>query len=301
MRGPTILGVPIDSVGTAGGTELGPEREGTARSEGFEDAGDTSQQIRGLERDPRNGWLAFDDIVKMTARGAGPGRRIDRRRQGSGSPGWTWHSSPGRPGRSPGFTRGDRTGLLRWPPGPVHGGLTSPTGEGADLPVATTLGIAPDELLAELGSTPLVPPGRMVMIGARDEEERNHPALFPEGLNIGRIEYRDDLRHEDLAKVGQSIAAELAADGGRFWLHLDVDVLDREGFPATDYLMPDGLSIAELKALMAPAGNFGGSGRGRHHLFQPGEGSRRCRLRHGAGGPDADNPRRLSCPAATSG
>lgn len=259
MRGPlTILGVPIDSVGTAGGTELGPA---TLREllgpEGFEDAGDTSQQIRGLERDPRNGWLAFDDIVKMTAEVRGRVAELT-------AEGKVPVVLGGCCTLLPAALAGARDSLgeigLAYFDGhlDLFTGRTSPTGEGADFPVATTLGIAPDELLAELGSTPLVPPGRMVMIGARDEEELEMIAPFPEGLNIGRIEYRDDLRHEDLAKVGQSIAAELAADGGRFWLHLDVDVLDREGFPATDYLMPDGLSIAELKALMAPLGTSEG-------------------------------------------
>ena len=35
-------------------------------------------------------------------------------------------------------------------------------------------------------------------------------------------------------------------------MHLDVDVLDEQAFPATDYLMPDGLSRDELAELMRP-------------------------------------------------
>ena len=88
------------------------------------------------------------------------------------------------------------------------------------------LGIAPDELLEVIDATPVVEPGRMVLIGARDQEELDLIAPFPEGLGIGRIEYRDDLRHEDLTKVGESIAAELTGNGEKFWLHLDVDILD---------------------------------------------------------------------------
>src|SRR6185369_991776 len=38
----------------------------------------------------------------------------------------------------------------------------------------------------------------------------------------------------------------------RFWIHLDVDVLDEREMPATDYLMPGGLSWEALTALMAP-------------------------------------------------
>ena len=39
---------------------------------------------------------------------------------------------------------------------------------------------------------------------------------------------------------------------GRFWIHLDVDVLDEQVMPATDYLMPGGLEWEELAALLAP-------------------------------------------------
>ncbi len=255
MRGPlTILGVPIDSVGTAGGTEFGPEAlRKSLGPDGFDDAGDTLQHIRGLERDRTNGWLAFDDIVKMTAEVRGRVAALI-------AEGKVPVVLGGCCTLLPGALAGARDALgeigLAYFDGhlDLFTGRTSPTGEGADFPVAAALGIAPDELLAELGNTPLVPPGRIVMVGARDQEELDLIAPFPEGLGIGRIEYRDDLRHEDLARVGESIAAELTASGGRFWLHLDVDVLDRDGFPATDYLMPDGLSMTELKALMGPLG-----------------------------------------------
>ena len=46
--------------------------------------------------------------------------------------------------------------------------------------------------------------------------------------------------------------ADLASRAGRFWMHLDVDILGEDEFPATDYLMPDGLNMDELVALMRP-------------------------------------------------
>ena len=36
------------------------------------------------------------------------------------------------------------------------------------------------------------------------------------------------------------------------WLHIDVDVLDQDVFPATDYLMPGGLTWLELIDLVRP-------------------------------------------------
>jgi arginase len=140
-------------------------------------------------------------------------------------------------------------------------GETSPTGEGADMPVAAALGMAPPELIEAIGPVPVVAPGKMALVGARDQEELDLIAPLPEGLGIGRIAYREELRNVDLGEVGRSIADGLTAGGGRFWLHLDVDVLDQAAFPATDYLMDDGLTMDELRQLIAPiAGSPGLAG-----------------------------------------
>ena len=50
------------------------------------------------------------------------------------------------------------------------------------------------------------------------------------------------------------VATRLESGPGRFWLGLDVDVLDEDQMPATDYLMPGGLDWDELGALLAPLG-----------------------------------------------
>jgi arginase len=50
----------------------------------------------------------------------------------------------------------------------------------------------------------------------------------------------------ELAPAGQAARDQLTAAAGRYWVHLDVDVLDEDTFPATDYLMPGGLSLSEL-------------------------------------------------------
>lgn len=248
----TLLGVPIDSVGRKGGTELGPAvlREKLSDSS-LRDAGDTTQMIRGLERDRQNGWLAFPEILKMTT-------EVRQRVAEITAAGQVPLILGGCCTLLPAALAGARDSLgdigLVYFDGhlDLFTGQTSPTGEGADMPVAATLGLAPPELLEAIGETPLVKPGRIAFVGARDQEELDLIAPFPDGLGIGRIEYRDTLRHADLAHLGKSIADELTAGGGRFWLHLDVDVLDREAFPATDYLMPDGLSMPELKAVLAP-------------------------------------------------
>lgn len=252
-RGPlTLLGVPVDSVGKAGGTEHGPAvLRDLLGPDGFEDAGDTRQQIRGLERDVNNGWLAYADILRMTAEV----RAAVAALTGEGK-------MPVLLGGCctllPGALAGARDSLgevgLAYFDGhlDLFNGQTSPTGEGADFPVAAALGIAPKEFLEVIGNTPLTDPGKIALVGARDQEELDLIAPFPDGLGIGRIEYRDELRHADLGRVGASLAAELTAEGTGFWLHIDVDVLDRDAFAATDYLMPDGLSMAELRSLITP-------------------------------------------------
>jgi arginase len=136
-------------------------------------------------------------------------------------------------------------------------GQTSPTGEGADMPVAAALGMAPPALLEEIGPVPVVAPEHMVLVGARDQDEFDLIAPLPEGLGIALIEDREALRGRDLAEAGRSIAAALEREDGRFWLHLDVDILDQREFPATDYLMDDGLARDELEALIAPVAGSG--------------------------------------------
>jgi arginase len=62
----------------------------------------------------------------------------------------------------------------------------------------------------------------------------------------------DDLRAQGLQEAGALAAERLAAGPGRFWIHLDVDVLDEQAMPATDYLMPNGLEWEELAELLGP-------------------------------------------------
>lgn len=257
----TLLGVPIDSVGREGGTENGPQalRE-LFESTGLRDAGDTEQRIRGLNRDPANGWLAYPDIVKMSA-------EVRARVAGITAEGQVPLVVGGCCTLLPAALAGARDSLgdigLAYLDGhlDLFTGVTSPTGEGADMPAAATIGLAPPEMLEAIGPTPVVEPGRIAFLGSRDAEEIEMIAPLPDGLGIARIEDRETLRHADLEHVAQSVTDELTADGRRFWLHLDVDILDREAFPATDYLMPDGLSVPELRALLGPiAGSPGLAG-----------------------------------------
>src|SRR6188508_3467589 len=70
----TFVGVPIDSVGRAGGTEFAPQaiREASAASPQWPvDAGDLDVTIRGDDRDPDTGIIASGDVLHVT-------REVDR-------------------------------------------------------------------------------------------------------------------------------------------------------------------------------------------------------------------------------
>jgi len=253
----TLLGVPIDSVGEAGGTEFGPDALRRHLSPGFRDSGDTVNRLRGGRRDPESGWLDFDDVIRMS-------REVRDRVGGITAAGEVPLVLGGCCSLLPAALAGARDSLggigLAYFDGhlDLFTGETSPTGEAADMPVAATLGMAPPALVDAIAPAPVVAPESMVLIGARDREEADLVSPLPEGLGIGRIVDRDRLRGSDLAATGRSITEQLVRGDGRFWLHLDVDVLDERAFPATDYLMDDGLGLDELRILMAPVASSPG-------------------------------------------
>ena len=89
------------------------------------------------------------------------------------------------------------------------------------------------------------------MLGARDPEEAGtSPRCAPGGSRRSRCSARRSCARQGPGAAGQAAADRLG--GGRFWLHLDVDVLDEVAMPATDYLLPGGLEWDELAALLAP-------------------------------------------------
>ena len=52
--------------------------------------------------------------------------------------------------------------------------------------------------------------------------------------------------------LGSWLRRDLERRPGKYWLHLDFDVLDPSVMPAVDYQMPNGLTWQELGALVRP-------------------------------------------------
>ncbi len=255
----TVLGVPIDSVGApAGGPPFGTEESpaalrgrGVVERLGATDRGDLAVRVTGPDRDPVTGVVGYPSVRATTVvvRDAVAELVADGRR-------------PLLLGGCCALVMGAVAGL-RDAAGRVgvlnvdghvdaYDGLGSPTGEAADIPVGTLLGRGADDLLAAMGPTPVVRAGDAVVLGARDEDEARDLGDMPERLGIA-VRSGDEVL-VDPAAAGRWAVERFRGAGVGYWLHLDVDVLGEDVFPATDYLMAGGLRLTDLAAVLSPVG-----------------------------------------------
>jgi arginase len=247
----TVAGVPIDCTGRFAGCERLPaalRATGLVERLGARDAGNLQVAIADPRRDPATGIIGFGDVVAASAvirdgvlgllrAGARPlvlggcctlliGALAAAREQAGGV----------------GLAFMD--GHLDF-----YDGRSSPTGEAADMELAIVSGIGPEELTGIAGDPPLVRHADLVVLGARDAEE-----AAADGASEPLVSVYDPeaIREAGAARLGEDVAARFATEPGGFWLHLDLDVLDREALPAVDYPQPGGLSWEELSELAGP-------------------------------------------------
>jgi arginase len=121
------------------------------------------------------------------------------------------------------------------------------------MPVSVALGRGPDAWVHAAGG-PAVEPRRTALLGYRDAEESiEHGMAQPDQVSAEiRCQPIETVRAEGPAAAAAAAVASATTEGTPFWLHIDVDVLDQDVFPATDYLMPDGMQWEELRATLAP-------------------------------------------------
>ena len=139
----------------------------------------------------------------------------------------------------------------------------STTGEAANMEVAFLLGLtgqrAPEPLRSHAG---VLRPEAIAMLGMRDKEYRREIAV---PTIAGRVWLRTaaDL-HEDPEEGGRRAAGQVTSQAPGWWLHTDLDVLDRHEFSAcgaaSDDAMPGGLSWSELAAVASSALHAGACG-----------------------------------------
>ena len=249
----TFLGAPSDSVGRGGGAELAPAalRElGILGALGAEDAGDLAVGIHGEERDPESGLLAADDVLATTA----TLRAAVAKQVGAGAVPFV---CGGCCSVLPGALAGARdargsVALIHFDGHlDLYDGTTSASGEAADMPVAVALGLGPAAWVAAAGGAATAP-GRTALLGFRDRAESvEYGMRQPETLDpVPILRPAADLHSRGAGAVAAEVLAALPADAP-IWLHFDVDVLDREVFPATDYLLPGGLDWDQASAVLA--------------------------------------------------
>jgi arginase len=248
-----LIGVPYTSMAKPGGIaeairvlrEAGLAEELATRAD-VHDAGDLDptegNPVRGA-----SGLLKEDALTQLVESiELAAGRSLDRGRRpllvGADCPVLLGALAAGR-------ERHGEVGLLlvdghedAWPP------RASDTGEASDSEVAIALGAVenlPQRLERRM---PVLAPEDVAMLGPRDREELE--AANVESLRSKVALFRDD---REVSAHGAAASAHdaTAALGHPFWLHLDLDVLRTEDFPAADYLQPGGLTWAELSEIAA--------------------------------------------------
>lgn len=251
-----VVGVPIDSVGGGGGTELAPDalREtGVVDAVGATDSGDLDVRIVGTGRDPATGIVGYPSVV-ATVHGVRDGLAP--------------HLAAGRytvvlggcctliPGAMAAarVARDAPVGLVTIDGHlDLYDGANSPTGEAADLPVAICVGVGDPQLTEAGPASPLVDPAHVALLAHRDSEEaRGLGSLMPKDVGIDLSVDDVDVRKDGPGAVAERVVERLAGRVDGYWLAIDVDVLADAAFPATPYHQPGGLETDELVALAGP-------------------------------------------------
>ena len=212
----SAIGVPIDSVGRAGGTEHAPaamREHGLLGRIGAEDRGDLDVRIRGEERDPATGVIGIADTLATTSAVRAAVRDVvaDGRRA---------LVLGGCCALVPGALAGLRDAVGAFGVAYVDGhvdvydGTTSPTGEGADMPMSVAFGRGPEAWVDAAGGAS-VAPADVVVLGARDPEEAADIADLRAGtLAALEVLGPSELRAEGLRAAGARAAQRLGPTAG---------------------------------------------------------------------------------------
>jgi arginase len=137
----------------------------------------------------------------------------------------------------------------------------STTGEAANMEVALLLGMtgasAPDSMRSRL---PVLVPEAIAMLGQRDAGYRDEIGVSSIADRV-LLHGAGEVRREP-EPLTERAAAHVGAHAPGWWLHVDLDVLDRRAFracgAASDPSMPAGLTWAQLTQVTRTALQAGG-------------------------------------------
>lgn len=256
-----VIGVPTNSAGIAGGEALGPDAlraagliEALAVGNDVVDYGNVSFAPEPSDRrDPESGIISPESMVSMIAATRLAVRRAyeDHRMPlviGGDCPLLLGCLLAARDqiGRGPGllFVDGHEDAY------PPKGSLT---GESADMELGLAVGFTKveglDALAAEL---PIVDPHDVVLLGPRDRAEVERDGV--ESV-ANRVIVLDDaqLRAAGIEMTVKRWLDQFQHRPGRFWFHLDWDVLSSDEMSAVSYPQPGGLAWDELAVIAEAA------------------------------------------------
>lgn len=241
-----MVDAPLDSSGRGRGERRAPvalRTAGLVDRLGAEDAGVIETVITDPVRDPETGMIGADQVRRA-------GRAIAARVTELTDAGHLPLVVGGDCAILPGVLQGLPSGFTLWfLDGHLdfHDGVTSPTGEAADMDLSLVTDHGPAGVLDREG--PLVDPDQVHLLGCRpvwDESAAEEAARLDPAIHVVSA---DQLRGAAAAAVGRHLAADGA---GPAWLHLDLDVLDPLVLPAVTYREPGGLDWTDLAALVGP-------------------------------------------------
>lgn len=248
-----MIGVPVDSAGCAGGTELAPaafRSLGLGAAIGGRDGGDLAVRIRAEGRDPETGVVALDDVCSTTFEV----RRAVAETLASGERPFL---VGGCCAIVPGALAGVRDIRGRASLAHLDGHLdlydqaSSQLGEAADMPVTVAIGLGPPAWVDAAGG-PSLSSSDVWIVGYRDRDQSLLDGmLMPEDIDppISCLT-TEEVRSEGPSRAGERVARALADGAGNMWVHLDLDIVDPSLFFANDAPVPGGLNWAELTGLL---------------------------------------------------
>lgn len=129
-----------------------------------------------------------------------------------------------------------------------------PSGEAASMDLALVTGHGPPEICDVEGRSPLVRAEDVVIVGFRDAEEQVCDGSQPLPAELLALDLAAT-RAMGAWTAAQRALGQLTRPGapGRFWVHVDADVLDDAVMPAVDYRQAGGLSPDELATILSAA------------------------------------------------
>ena len=135
-----------------------------------------------------------------------------------------------------------------------YDGSSSPTGEGADMELAVLLGHGPPPLIEFGERTPAFAHNRVIVLGPYDESDAARDgAPSPRAFASETVIVTSEELAENPSRHASEALGRLGQTAQGFWLHIDLDVLSGNEFPAVDYPDPRGLTFTQLRDVLSTA------------------------------------------------